>query len=432
MPALRGWPGDGRKSSLQRSVKHGQTFGCLEVGLSPSSLPSICLSRAASAFAQGATGTITGTVVDGTGAALPGATVNVTEAATGTVRTAVTDDGGPLPLRRVEPRPLFTRRGARQLQNPERRGYHLLSTEVRDLGKLALQIGGVTETVTITSEVTPVQVADSSRRSTLTQDDIAAIPTKGRDIFGMLSVLPGVQDTNLNRDFTQWRSAISITINGMPSQNKDVRVDGINIVDEGGCGTAYVNLNMDAVGEVQVIANGYTAENGRNNGGVISMVTKSGTNQLRASGWYNGRRDKFNENDYFRKATNQAKPLYRVNISGYSVGGPVVIPGLIDSRQGGREEVLFLRLAGIHRRRAADVHDAREHADGLEYNGDFSADAHHATATIQPIIDPLTGAAVPGQPDSGRGHAGMRRRSSAASTRSVSACCGSCRKPTTS
>ena len=94
----------------------------------------------------------------------------------------------------------------------------------------------------------------------------------------MLSVLPGVQDTNLNRDFTQWRSAISVTINGMPSQNKDVRVDGINIVDEGGCGTAFVNLNMDAVGEVQVIANGYTAENGRNNGGVISMVTKSGTN----------------------------------------------------------------------------------------------------------------------------------------------------------
>ena len=200
-------------------------------------------------------------------------------------------------------------------------------------------------------------MADSSRRSTLTLEDIAAIPTKGRDIFGMLGVLPGVQDTNLNRDFTQWRSAISITINGMPSQNKDVRVDGINIVDEGGCGTAYVNLNMDAVGEVQVIANGYTAENGRNNGGVISMVTKSGTNQLRASGYYNGRRDKFNENDYFRKATGQAKPLYRVNISGYSVGGPVVIPGLIDSRQGGLEEDLFLRLAGIHRRRAADVHD---------------------------------------------------------------------------
>src|SRR6185295_6279427 len=187
----------------------------------------------------------------------------------------------------------------------------------------------------------PVQVADSSRRSTLTIDDIANIATKGRDIFGLLSVLPGVQDTNLNRDFAQWRSAISITINGMPSQSKDVRVDGLNIVDEGGCGTAFVNLNMDAIGEVQLIANGYTAENGRNNGGLISIVTKSGTGVFKGSGWYNGRRDQFNENDYFRKATNQAKPLYRVNISGYSVGGPVVIPGLVDSRRADSKKFYF-------------------------------------------------------------------------------------------
>ena len=70
----------------------------------------------------------------------------------------------------------------------------------------------------------------------------------------------------------------------MPSQNKDVRVDGLNIVDEGGCGTAFVNLNMDAIGEVQVIAND-TAENGRNNGGLISVVTKSGGAPSKASAW---------------------------------------------------------------------------------------------------------------------------------------------------
>ena len=261
---------------------------------------------------------------------------------------------------------------------------------------MPLQIGGITETVTITSEVTPVQVADSSRRSTLTMDDIANIPIKGRDMFGMLGVLPGVQDTNLNRDFTQWRSAISITINGMPSQNKDVRVDGINIVDEGGCGTAFVNLNMDAVGEVQVIANGYTAENGRNNGGVISMVTKSGTNQLRASGWYNGRRDEFNENDYFRKATNQAKPLYRVNISGYSVGGPVVIPGLIDSRAGGRKKS---SISSSRRNTPTTRGRPRPRAPTCRRRSSTTATSRRraiTNGTIQPIIDPLTGAQFPG------------------------------------
>jgi hypothetical protein len=355
----------------------------------------IGLACATTVFAQGATGTITGTVVDGSGAVLPGATVNVTEAATGTVRTGVTDGAGLFRFAALNPGRYSVAVELANFRTLNVADINLLSTEVRDLGKLSLQVGGLTETVTITSEITPVQVADSSRRSTLTQEDIAAIPTKGRDIFGMLGTLPGVQDTNLNRDFTQWRSAISITINGMPSQNKDVRVDGINIVDEGGCGTAYVNLNMDAVGEVNVISNGYTAENGRNNGGVISMVTKSGTNQLRASAYYNGRRDKFNENDYFRKATNQPKPLYEVNISGYSVGGPVVIPGLIDSRRADSKKIYFFGSQEFTDDKRPTSTTRANMPTGLEYNGDFSQ-TRITNGTIQPIIDPLTGAQFPG------------------------------------
>jgi Carboxypeptidase regulatory-like domain/TonB-dependent Receptor Plug Domain len=345
------------------------------------------LAGAVNAFAQGATGTLTGTVVDGTGGALPGATVNATEANTGTVRTVVTDENGLFRMAALNPGRYSLTVELSSFRALSVADINLLSTETRDLGKLVLQVGGVTETVSITSEVTPVQIADSSRRSTITVDDISNIQMKGRDIFGLLAILPGVQDTNLNRDFAQWRSATAVTINGMPSQNKDVRVDGINIVDEGGCGTAFVNLNMDAVGEVQVIANGYTAENGRNNGGVISLVTKSGTNQLRASGWYNGRRDKFNENDYFRKATNQAKPLYRVNISGYSVGGPVVIPGLIDSRKSGSKVYFFGSQEYTDDARPTTTSRANM-PTALEKAGDFSQ-TRVTAGTIQPILDPL-------------------------------------------
>ena len=149
----------------------------------------VCLCWAAAAFAQSATGTITGTVVDGTGAALPGATVNVTEAATGTVRTATTDAAGLFRFAALNPGRYSLAVELASFRTLNVADIALLSTEVRDLGKLGLQIGGVTETVTITSEVTPVQVADSSRRSHAhAQDDIATIPTKGRDIFGMLGV----------------------------------------------------------------------------------------------------------------------------------------------------------------------------------------------------------------------------------------------------
>ena len=354
----------------------------------------LCLAAATSAFAQGGTGTLTGTVVDGTGAALPGATVNATEANTGSVRTAVSDESGLFRMAALNPGRYAITIEIANFRTLNVADIDLASAEIRDLGKLSLELGGITDSVSITSEVTPVQVADSSRRSTLTMNDIANIQTKGRDIFGLLAILPGVQDTNLNRDFAQWRSAISVTINGMPSQNKDVRIDGINVVDEGGCGTAYVNLNMDAIGEVQVIANGYTAENGRNNGGVISMVTKSGTNELRASGWYNGRRDRFNENDYFRKVGGLAKPLYRVNISGYSVGGPVVIPGLIDSRKSGQKVYFFGSQEYTDDARPTTTSRANM-PTALEYNGDFSQ-TRVTAGTVQPIIDPLTGLQFPG------------------------------------
>ncbi len=176
-----------------------------------------------------------------------------------------------------------------------------------------------------------------------------------------------------------------------------MRVDGINIVDEGGCGTAYVNLNMDAIGEVQVISNGYTAENGRNNGGLINVVTKSGTGTLKASGWYNGRRDRFNANDYFRESTGRPKPLYRVNISGYSVGGPVVIPGVVDSSSGhGGSRKLFFFASQEYTDDARPTVTARANLPtAAELTGDFSQ-TRITNGTIQPIIDPRTGLAFPG------------------------------------
>ena len=73
----------------------------------------------------------------------------------------------------------------------------------------------------------------------------------------------------------------------------------------------------------------------------IGTVTKAGTNRLRGSGWYNAKRDAWVDNDYVRKRTNQAKPLYRVNISGFSLGGPVVIPHVIDSRTSQRKVFFF-------------------------------------------------------------------------------------------
>jgi hypothetical protein len=360
----------------------------------PLLMVAVSLAGASRASAQAVSGILTGTVVDSSGGAVPGATVNATETATGVVRSAVSDEHGLFRFAALNPGAYVVAVELTGFKTTTVSDVTLSTAETRDLGKLKLEVGGISETLQVTSEVTPVQVSDSARRKTVTGTDLQNIQMKGRDIFGLLAVLPGVQDVNLNRDFSSWTSATSITINGAPSQNKDVRMDGINIVDEGGCGTAFVNLNMDAVGEIQVIANGYTAENGRNNGGLINVVTKSGTNTFKGSAWYNGRRDRFNANDYFRKINNQAKPLYNVNIQGYSFGGPFVIPKLYDSRKAEKKTYFFVSQEFTDDERPSVTSRANLPTD-LERRGDFSQ-TFQTSGALQPIIDPRTGQPFPG------------------------------------
>ena len=335
-----------------------------------------CLAGANPASAQAVSGILTGTIVDSSGAGVPGATVNATEASTGAVRTAVSGEAGLFRIPALNPGSYVVTVELASFKTLTVADINLSTAETRDLGKLKIEVGGVTETLQVTSEVTPVQISDSARRKTVVGADLQNIQMKGRDIFGLLAVLPGVQDTNLNRDFSSWTSATQISINGAQSQNKDVRVDGINIVDEGGCGTAFINLNMDAVNEVQVIANGYTAENGRNNGGLINVVTKSGTNTFKGSGWYNARRDKWNANDYFRKINNQAKPLYDVNIYGYSFGGPLVIPKVYDSRKMNKRTYFFVSQEYTDDARPS-VTVRSNLPTALERAGDFSQTRDH-------------------------------------------------------
>ena len=117
-----------------------------------------------------------------------------------------------------------------------------------------------------------------------------------------------------------------LSINGGNSLNKNTTIDGVPVGEEGGDGTTHITPNIDAIGEVSVITSGYTAENGRQSSGLIRITTKSGTNTLRGSGWYNARRDEWNKNDYLREQAGTAKPFFAVNIGGYSIGGPVVDP----------------------------------------------------------------------------------------------------------
>ena len=354
-----------------------------------------CLATTAHVAAQAGTGTLAGTVVDEQGAAIPGAIVTVTEQATGAVRTTASSAQGAFRLPGLPPGRYtvdVTLDGFAPLKVTD---VPLAPAEIHSLERLQLKLGQLNESLTVTADTAVVQTATSSRYATVTSEQLTNIQMKGRDLFGLLTVVPGVQDTNLNRDFSTWTSMGAITINGMPNRAKNVVVDGVSVVDELGT-NAMVNPNIDAVGEVQVISNGFTAENGRSNGGLILITTKSGTNQLRGSAWYNVRRDNWNANEYFRIKQKLDKPLYHVNIPGYGIGGPVVIPKLLE-----RGKVFFFASQEYTDDLRPSTITRVNYPTALERNGDFSQ-TYFGNAngpgqgTLQPIINPDTGRPFPG------------------------------------
>ena len=330
----------------------------------------ILLAGAAPAFAQTGSAVLTGTVVDNVGV-VPGATITATQVETNVPRSATTNEQGVFRIPSLQPGRYTVKvemDGFRPIAMP---AFNLLAGEIRDLQRLTLTAGGVAESVTITAEVTPVQTATSQLTKNITSDTLVSVQVKGRDIFGMMKILPGVVDTTNSRDFAQWNSGRGLSINGGNSLNKNTTIDGVPVGEEGGDGTTHITPNIDAVGEVNVITSGYTAENGRQSSGLISIVTKSGTNQFRGSAWYNARRDEWNANGYFDKKEGRAKPFFEVNISGYSIGGPVIIPKLLDSRTSTKKTFFFLSQEFTDDLRPTSV-TRTNLPTALERAGDFS------------------------------------------------------------
>jgi hypothetical protein len=353
----------------------------------------VVLADASQASAQGQNGILTGTVAD-SGGIVPGAMAVATDPTTGLVQSAVTNDQGIFRILSLPPGRYNVRvemEGFRQITLND---VMLLSGETRDLGRLVLEVGALTEALTVTAEVTPVNTTTGSLQRNITGDQLTMIQVKGRDIFGMMKILPGVSDTTFSRDYASWQSGRGLSINGASSLNKNTTIDGVPVGEEGGDGTTHVTPNIDAIGEVTVITNGYTAENGRQSSGLIRIVTKSGTNQLKGSAWYNARRDEWNANDYFRVKQGAARPFFEVNVSGYSIGGPVVIPKLLDSRTSEKKLFFFLSQEFVDDVRPTTV--VRTNLPtAAERMGDFSQ-TRIPNGTIQPILDPLTGQPFPG------------------------------------
>ena len=291
------------------------------------SLTALVTIVATSAFAQGAavTASITGTVVDRDQGVVPGASVEIKNNATAVARTAITNSTGAYSFPALDIGTYtvtVTLSGFKTFVHTEVR---LTAGSVANL-RAVLEVGQLTEVLNVKAASELVQTTATAVSNTVSMETIANLPVVTRNALNFVTFLPGVETPGTGR---------ASTINGLPQSAINIAIDGVsvsNLLQSGDGFYAMVFPRLDAVQEVTVSGAGAGAESAGGGSVQIKFVTRSGTNQFDTSIYHYFRHPKFNTNYFFNEVNNLDKNRVIVHTYGGRVGGPIVIPGVVDGR----------------------------------------------------------------------------------------------------
>src|SRR5688572_9080022 len=274
------------------------------------------------------TGTVLGTVIDSSDQVVPGATVTLLNQATTDSRQSVSDERGEFAFRAVPPGTYTVSVELTGFRKLEVRNNVLNASSRLDIGRLRLEIGTVSEVVSVVAEGTMIETTNSDYSGLLTDTQISQIQTRGRDVMSLLKLLPGVRpDADIDAMGDAFGSNVP-NVNGMRRGWNQVTVDGLNGNELSGTSRFASAINLDAIAEVKVLLNTYKAEFGRTGGANIEIVTKSGSTDYRGGAYWYGRRDTWNANSWENKRAGTPKGKLHIDTYGLNLGGPVRVPGL--------------------------------------------------------------------------------------------------------
>ena len=349
----------------------------------------LSLLAAAPAGAQD-TGTLSGTVVDTSGQVVPGATVTLANEATADVRSTTSTARGAFTFRAVPPGTYTVRielPGFRTLE--QKRNVVNASSHV-DLGNARLEVGTLSEVVSVVAEGAAIETKNSDYSGLLTATQISQIQSRGRDVVNLLRLLPGVHyEADIEAMGDSFGSQIP-NISGMRKHWNQVTVDGLNGNELSGTNRMNSSINLDAIAEVKVLLNTYKAEFGHSGGANIEIVSKSGTASYTGSAYWYGKRDQWNATPWENNRAGLAKPKLHVDTPGFNLGGPVKLPGLWDQGED-KKLFFFYSFEGPQVQRPGPVRLYRM-PTALERQGDFSQ-TFDANGRLINIKDPQSTAA---------------------------------------
>ena len=284
---------------------------------------------------QTTSGSIAGGVVDQQSSAVPGAMIQVKDDTKGFTQSTATDREGRFVFPQLSPGTYTLTIESKGFKRTERTNLELVANDKLALGTITLEVGAVTDTVTVTAEATLVQSESAERSLAIEGETLRSIAVNGRGFTPLASIVPGII-FNTNNGSSD--AITNIFANGLRSSANNLTIDGISIIDTGNNGT-LLSLNLDSVAEFKVLTSNYQAEYGRSAGAQISAVTRGGTRDFHGSAYAFRRHDGMNANTWLNNrdstATNKiGKPRLDQRDLGFTIGGPVYIPKVFNtSRQ---------------------------------------------------------------------------------------------------
>ncbi len=274
-------------------------------------------------LAQVTTGTILGVVHDGTGAVVPGVSITARNLETGLTRTAVTSEQGRYQMPSLGLGNYEMQAAIEGFQTELRRGIELtLGREA--VVDFVLQVGAVTQTLEVTGEAPLVETTSSSVSGVVESKQIVNLPLNGRSFDELALLQPAITTAKFQTRQLQGGFTTKMSIRGARPEQNSFLLDGTDVMGPtnqipGGVGGQ--SFGVDTVREFRVETTTYSAQFGRATGGVINVVTKSGTNELRGSVFEFIRNSALDARNFFDPG--DSPPAFRRNQFGASLGGPI-------------------------------------------------------------------------------------------------------------
>lgn len=325
-------------------------------------------------------GSISGTIKDSQGAVVPGAHIILKDTERSAERKMDSGAEGNFMFDLLAPSAYTLTVEAAGFKSWKKENIRLYAADRIGMGSIALEVGQVSETVTVEANTAQLQTESAKIEGTVTSQMMTDLSVRDRNFMYLLKTIPGVvPDTNNGR---------GVNINGGRADQASFKLDGLVNNDYGDNGCCSIAPSMDAVAEMKVVTNGATADMGVNGSSQVLIVTKGGSTEFHGSAYMFKRAEWLNATSWTNNYNNinPRKPRDRRDQVGFTLGGPLYIPGLFNVKK----DKLFFFVNAELQKQTSPSSTAVNVPTALERTGNFSQSIYWSDGVAANVQDPLT------------------------------------------